>query len=38
MTTEDAAQLKKDMRKTLSEKYNELERKYTELAAKLESK
>lgn len=37
VTTEDAAQLKKDM-KDLSEKYNELERKYTELAAKLESK
>ena len=37
VTTEDAAQLKKDM-KDLSEKYNELAQKYNELAAKLESK
>ena len=37
VTTEDAAQLKKDM-KDLSEKYNELAQKYNELVAKLESK
>lgn len=37
VTTEDAAQLKKDM-KDLAEKYNELAQKYNELAAKLESK
>ena len=37
VTTEEAAQLKKDM-KDLSEKYNELAQKYNELAAKLESK
>lgn len=37
VTTEDAAQLKKDM-KDLAEKYNELVQKYNELAAKLESK
>jgi len=37
VTTEDATQLKKDM-KDLSEKYNELAQKYNELAAKLESK
>lgn len=37
VTTEDAAQLKKDM-KDLAEKYNELAQKYSELAAKLESK
>ena len=37
VTTEDAAQLKKDM-KDLSEKYNELAQKYNELAAKLEPK
>lgn len=35
VTTEDAAQLKKDM-KDLSEKYNELAQKYNELASKLE--
>ena len=37
VTTEEATQLKKDM-KDLSEKYNELAQKYNELAAKLESK
>ena len=37
VTTEEATQLKKDM-KDLSEKYNELAKKYNELAAKLESK
>ena len=37
VTTEDATQLKKDM-KDLAEKYNELAQKYNELAAKLESK